>query len=737
MASCSIKIASRSFTGAWPIPRADEVVLTASAARQGHVHIGQVVPVGLFTTANARVPSLRIDVKVVGIVVFNNGVVQDDIDAAYGFVVVTPALLREAIAKLPVTAVPFTYGLRLARGSRDVATVEREVVAAIPGGEVHQFHATAPVVTQVEEAMRPESIALGAFGFIALLVTLVLAAQAMARQIRLGNEDRAILRALGASRGVASADGVIGVMLAVLVGAVLAVVVAVALSPLAPLGPVRAVYPGSGVAFDWTVLGGGFAVLVVILGATAATITISQAPRRNADSRAAWTRRSRVASAATNTGLPTPAATGVRYALERGAGRATVPVRSALIGTVLAVAMVCATITFASSLHTLVSRPKLYGWNWTYMINPSMEVPPITRTLLDRDHDVTWTPVDYDLGVLDGQTVPTLLANPNAAIAPPTLTGHGLEADNQIVIGQETLARLHKHVGQTVVFTYGTPASKALYIPPRTLRIVGTATFPAIGFLSFVADHTSMGTGALLPMDIRPPAFRKAELSPDSLLNGPDIVFVRARSGVSATVVRGGLAARRARDRQGPERRPGRDRRQHHAHRRAAPGSDRQLPQHRRRARAPGGRTRARRRVRARTHAHRFRPPTAARARAAEDARLHPPPARGDGGGAGDGHRPDRHRGRDPLGRRHRALALDTVRTCDLGRSAAHGPRARDRRCRHRHAGAREPRCRDPRPPRGAHTRRPVAPSRVARGRCGEGSARRRLTWSMTFGPGG
>jgi hypothetical protein len=521
--------------------RSDEVVLTASAARQSHVHIGQVVPVGLFSTANARAPSLRVDVKVVGIVVFNNGVVQDDIDAAYGFVVVTPALLREVIAKLPATAVPFTYGLQLAHGSRDVATVEREVVGAIPGGEIHQFHATAPVVTQVEEATRPESIALGAFGVIAMLVTLVIAAQAIARQLRLGNDDRAILRALGASRGVASADGVIGVILAVLLGAALALAVAVALSPLTPLGPVRAVYPASGVAFDWTVLGIGFAALVVTLAAVAATIAISQAPHRVAGSRAARPRRSRAASAATNAGLPTPTVTGVRYALERGAGRAAVPVRSALIGTVLAVAMVCATLTFASSLHTLVSRPKLYGWNWTYMINPSMAVPPITRTLLDRDRDVTWTPVDYDLGVLDGQTVPTLLAKPNAAIAPPTLTGHGLEADDQIVIGKETLARLHKHVGQTVVFTYGTSASKALYIPPRTLRIVGTATFPAVGFLSFVADHTSMGTGALLPMDIRPPAFRKAALSPDPLLNGPDLVFVRVRPGASATVARAGL----------------------------------------------------------------------------------------------------------------------------------------------------------------------------------------------------
>ena len=40
--------------------------------------------------------------------------------------------------------------------------------------------------------------------------------------------------------------------------------------------------------------------------------------------------------------------------------------------------------------------------------------------------------------------------------------------------------------------------------------IVGTATFPAVGFVSFVADHTSMGTGALLSEGVLPPAFQRA-----------------------------------------------------------------------------------------------------------------------------------------------------------------------------------------------------------------------------------
>jgi len=53
----------------------------------------------------------------------------------------------------------------------------------------------------------------------------------------------------------------------------------------------------------------------------------------------------------------------------RGQGRNTVPTRSAISGTVLAVVMVVATLTFGSSLSTLVSHPPLYGWKWSYALS--------------------------------------------------------------------------------------------------------------------------------------------------------------------------------------------------------------------------------------------------------------------------------------------------------------------------------------------------------------------------------
>jgi len=412
---------------------ANEAVMNASAARQLGVHIGEVMHLGLFTshTSPAR---LRVNVKVVGIAVFNSQVVQDDIDAAYGFVVLTSAFLRDATRVAPSAVEPVSNALELDHGARDVPKVERELVGLFPRGAAYEFHATGPIVTEVESAIKPESIALGAFGVIAALVALVIAEQAISRQLRSADDDRQLLRALGAGPAVTTADGLIGVIGSIVVGALLAVAVAVALSPLTPLGPAKAIYPAPGIAFDWTVLGFGFAGLVVVLSAIALAIAYRRAPHRLARrGQLTRARGSRAARAAANAGVPTPAVTGIRFAFEPGYGRAAVPVRSALVGTALAVALVVATLTFASGLRTLVSHPPLYGWNWNYMINPSQEVPPPTLKLLDHDPDVAaWSGVQYEVADINGQSIPVLLAPPHSAVSEPILTGHGLNANNEI-----------------------------------------------------------------------------------------------------------------------------------------------------------------------------------------------------------------------------------------------------------------------------------------------------------------
>ncbi len=528
--------------------RADEIMMTAGAARTLGVRVGQVVPFGAYTSAQSNspgfgtpgvAPSLRINAKLVGIIVLNNQVVQDDVDRLPYLLVLTPALTRQLLADATGTI----YGLQLDHGGSDVSAVEQAVVRVLPPGASYEFHVASPVEAKVERAVKPEAIALGVFGAIAALATLLIALQAMSRQLRSGEEDLQVLRALGAGPAAIAGDGLIGYLGALLLGSLVAGGVAVGLSPLAPLaplGPVRPVYPASGIAFDWTVLAVGLIVLIGGVGAVAVALTYLRAPHRVARrSRFVPARGSSIVRMAASSGLSPAGVVGVRFALEPGQGRTAVPVRSALVGTALAVMMVVATLTFGSGLHTLVSRPALYGWNWSYALYPNSDFPPQTLPLLAHDPDVVaWTGVFAYIFEIDGHNVPVLQGDPRPALSPPILSGHGLTGDGQIVLGAATLAQLHKHVGDTVVVTFGTPQGAPIYIPPTPVRVVGTATLPAAGFTSFVADHTSMGTGALVSDSIMPAAFQQAIRSPDPTLNGPQLVFVRLRKGVSAAAGR-------------------------------------------------------------------------------------------------------------------------------------------------------------------------------------------------------
>jgi len=518
--------------------RVDEIEVTPAAARLLHVHVGSTLPLGLHAGSSI---GHRIEARVVGVVDLNNQVIEDDVDSAFGFYFMTPAALRDAIAASGAPIPPTTYTVQVDHGA-DVGSVEREFLAIVPNGAQYEFHATAPVVTQDEAAIRPESIALGVFGAIAALAALVIAGQAIARQLRAGEGDGDVLRALGAGPRSTVLDALLGVLGAIVVGSLLAIALAVAISPLSPVGPVRAVYPARGIALDWTAMAVGFAVLVVVLGAVAVAIALRNAPHRRTRAR----RRAgppRIASAAARAGIPAPASVGLQFSLGRDDAPGAAPVRAAALGTVVAVGLVVATLTFTASLRTLISHPRLYGWNWSYVINPSNSVPPHTLSLLARDRSVQgFSGVTEVIAEVDGVATPMLLAHPNAVVAPPTLSGHGLQADNQIVVGATTLARLHKHIGDTVTLTYGSPNDRATYIPHRRLKVVGTATLPAIGFTSIVADHTSMGTGAIASYGVETSAVRRAAQHADPNENGPDLVLVRMRPELTNSQARANLA---------------------------------------------------------------------------------------------------------------------------------------------------------------------------------------------------
>ena len=509
--------------------RADEVVATNEAASVLHLHVGQRIPVGIVRSSSQNEQLYRrAKLTVVGIGVLGIQLVHDDIDSnRAGFLVGTPALLRQYESCCATNSYD---GLQLDGGSRYATTVlqgyERLIDnPALSHGQLVVYQ-TAAIEAEAQQAIRPEAVALAVFGVIALVAALIIGTQAISRQLHGGATDTEVLRALGAGPATTMADGLLGVVAATVAGALLAAAVAVGLSPLTLFGPVRTVQTAPGIDADWAVLGPGMAVLALGLALVAAGIGYRLAPQRAARRAGAAGRGSSVVGAALAAGLPVAGGAGLRFALEPGRGRTAVPVRSVMAGTVLAVVVGIATLTFGASLTTLVSHPSLYGWNFDYALYSVDGYGPVpsrwTTPLLARDRDVAAATGAYFATVqIDGQTVPGIAVSTPAAIMPSALTGNKLGGGGQIVLGPATLAALHMRVGDTVT------VSEGQIIPPTRLRIVGTAALPTIG--DVIGVHASLSTGAIISTRSLP----AADLTAYGPVSGPNAVFIRLRPGVS------------------------------------------------------------------------------------------------------------------------------------------------------------------------------------------------------------
>ena len=515
--------------------RPDQVVATTQAASVLGLHVGSRVSVGVLPNAARTHSSFRkLRLTVVGLGALNTQVVQDDVDRdRTGFLIGTPALARLIV---PCCAAYEYVGLRLAGGSSNDAAVEEEYDHLLStsrftesgrgSGSLLQVYVTSAIEAQAQRAIRPEAIALGVFGLIAGLAALIIGAQSIARQLRAGAEDTAVLRALGAGPAATAADGLPGILAAVLAGSLLAAAVAAGLSPLTLFGPMRAVEPPTGIYLDWTVLGLGALALAVALGGVAAAVGFRQAPHRAA-ARTATARAPGLVRAGLAAGLPVPAVAGLRFALEAGRGRTAVPVRSVIAGSVLAVLVVMATLTFGASLNTLISHPALYGWNFSYALYSTDGYgafpPQLTGSLLRDDRLIAATTgIYFATAQVGGQTVPVISAPARAAVAPPILAGHAVQGPGQVVLGPATLAQLHKRIGDEV------RVSEGQIVTPRSLRIVGTAALPAIG--TVLGVHASMGTGALVDTS----AVNTKTLGGGfGALEGPNAILIRLRPGVS------------------------------------------------------------------------------------------------------------------------------------------------------------------------------------------------------------
>ena len=195
----------------------------------------------------------------------------------------------------------------------------------------------------------------------------------------------------------------------------------------------------------------------------------------------------RLGRALARSSAPPTTTIGVRYALERGRGPRAVPVMTAMISAVLAVVVLTGALTFGASLDHLVTSPRQQGWNWNVLVgNPNDTTDRETQggALLAHNHFVaSYSAIAILAGAGQGNasigSVPldTLIAiDPlKGAAHPPLLEGRPPRGINEVVLGTDTLHRLHRRVGQTVHTP--TPTGRL------TLHIVGRMIAPSIGDL--------------------------------------------------------------------------------------------------------------------------------------------------------------------------------------------------------------------------------------------------------------
>ena len=479
-----------------------QIVLTSQLAAKIGARLGGHVTYQFSTAGNPFVPQARPVRRTfrVAAIVAVPPVLTDQADA------INTALLPISATRQLLRFYEFAWvGVRLDHGAAGIPALQRSLTSL--AGTLHrQITASGSsepgltlnirdirvIDTQVQQAIRPQAIALGIFGGIAAVAALVLAGQALTQLLSRSAAGLPVVRALGGSRLQAAAGASLPGVAAILAGAVLAVAGAIALSPLAPVGPIRHYDPDRGVSIDPLVLGAGAALLVFLLLAMLAVLAARAASQRGQSVR----RPSALAKAAAAAGLPAPAVVGSRNALEPGSGAHAAPVRATLMGSVVAVTAVVMATTFGASLSGLISHPVRYGWNWNVLMQAEGGfgnfTPGALSKLIDGQPQVAgWSTLGFSPVPMGphGTAVPVLGVQRQAGfVQPPTIGGHPVTGDGQVELGTITMRQLGVHIGQQVLAGTGRARQR--------LTVVGTVTLPSFGLS--LADHVSLGRGAMM-----------------------------------------------------------------------------------------------------------------------------------------------------------------------------------------------------------------------------------------------
>jgi ABC-type lipoprotein release transport system permease subunit len=392
---------------------------------------------------------------------------------------------------------PVSY-IQLREGQDDLPAFKLGVEQLAQGEPVSFISSLVAQQERIERALNVEAWAEAVVVFALGLTLAVVAAQALARQVRAVATTHPVARALGVTPSGLFLVGLAPAVVAGVVAAIVAVPVAALVTPYALVGLAR-IMLGTDIGLDPTIAVAGALGVMVVLPLLAAIPSLRAArdagivARRGGMARLRLSRQAWRGAWVRSLRLPPATGLGTRLAFTSGGGSEPTAIASTVLSVAVAVAVLAATATFGASLRQLVDTPSDYGWTWDVTVG-TPALPDIGQEFGDAfaadsavsdvamgtilQADLAGSPRRVDILALDQR---------KGEVHPSIVDGRAPETPEEVALGMTTLRDADVEIGDQVTVRIESVATR--------LEVVGTALFPQIG------DEAQIGRGALVTFE--------------------------------------------------------------------------------------------------------------------------------------------------------------------------------------------------------------------------------------------
>ncbi len=488
------------------LPRADapdEVMLNELAARLTGFQVGDTIEARSWSTADLEVigtggegvapgfngPRLRL--RVVGIGRQANELTGEVRSVSHA-ALASPGLLE---AYPDLGAWPPAAAVTVRRGTDVAALTEYLRDDLVRRGLPPEFvpHVAPTTADEIyldasQRAVRQLAMGLVVFALVAAVAGAVALAPAIARQVAASAPSVDVLAALGATRAQRAVMVGLPLLVVSALGTLGGAVVAVAASPLLPVGMARRAEVDPGLWWSpWILLGGGLASVVVL--SLWVLLAADSAARTERAATGSQRRPSGALSGAVaRLGAPPAAVAGVRLATDRRSPRGGIPMRSAMLGTTVAVGGVLAAGVISLSHSELVNQPAHWGFGWSSAPEPGEEYgteEQARRLAADDRRDAAAFTIVGGIIVEGRATTTHALDTLRGDLMFTVLDGRHPAGVREIAFGEQTLDELGVGIGDRV--SVQRPSDGDV----DELTVVGTVVLPP-------TDEYELDVGAVL-----------------------------------------------------------------------------------------------------------------------------------------------------------------------------------------------------------------------------------------------